>query len=164
MIQQARINSSLLEILSELELDKIDDELIVRIWAQKRNVSRVTRNIKVIPKNSNQNFYIGDEICFGVQSNLDCYILLINEGTSGELTILFPNNFEMDNKIKAGVPYWYPNPDSKYVLQLNPPAGYEKVRAIGSHNQLNYKIIDEKFNILNQNFSESICTVFTQEH
>ncbi len=72
----------------------------------------------------------GEEIVFGFTADKDCYVAIIDMGTSGKTTILFPNKWQTDNKAEKGKSYTIPPKDSKYALKVNGPAGLEKVKVL----------------------------------
>jgi hypothetical protein len=62
----------------------------------------------------------------------DCYLTLLNIGTSGKLTVLFPNTEQRDNFIVAGRIYQIPSPEAEFGFQLQGPPGLEKLKAIAT--------------------------------
>lgn len=46
-------------------------------------------------------YRIGDTISFSIKSNQGCYLTVLNVGTTGKTTVLFPNKFRPDNYIDA---------------------------------------------------------------
>ena len=163
-VMHARINQSLLKIIVKLDSGHPNLDLKVRIWAQKNDSPRQKRDINILPKEVRQEFIIGDEICFGVQANQDCHLVLVSLGTSGKSQILFPNQFEGIDTIKGGIPFWYPNPDSSYTFQLGPPSGVEIIKAIISTSPLTYTMTAEEGIIFkNQEYKESSCSVIIKD-
>ena len=65
------------------------------------------------------------------KSNRDCYIHLIDIGTSGQVTLIYPNQFDQDNKIKKDVTYQLPRPGS-FRFTASAPEGSEMVKAIAT--------------------------------
>src|SRR5262249_3390019 len=81
-----------------------------------------------ITLSANQPRYrIGDRISLSFTTNRDAYVTLVNVGTSGEVTILFPNRFSGGHGVKAGKTYTVPETADSYELQLKGPAGAELV-------------------------------------
>jgi hypothetical protein len=52
-------------------------------------------------KSYSDNYRIGETISFSIRSEQDCYLTVINKGTTGKTTVLFPNAFHPNNYIKA---------------------------------------------------------------
>ncbi len=87
-------------------------------------------NIKVWA--DRENYEIGDHVVFYVKAERDCYLTLINAGSSGNITIIFPNPFHKSNFIKAGKTYVIPGPDYGFNFDLLGPPGQERVKAIAT--------------------------------
>ena len=86
-----------------------------------------------IKLSTNQSKYrIGDRISLSFTTNRDAYVTLVNVGTSGEVTILFPNRFSGGHGVKAGKTYSVPEAADSYELQLKGPAGVELVYALAT--------------------------------
>ena len=64
------------------------------------------------------------------QSNRDGYATLVNVGTSGKITILYPNAYTPDHAVKAGQTYSVPQAGDVYELSLSGPEGVELVYAL----------------------------------
>jgi hypothetical protein len=77
-------------------------------------------------------YRIGDGIVVHFRANRDCYLTLLNIGTSGNLTILFPNGFHPDNRIRAERLYTIPGPEYGFEYRLSGPPGAERLKAIAT--------------------------------
>jgi len=77
-------------------------------------------------------YRIGDRITLGFTTNRDAYVTLVNVGTSGEITILFPNRFSGSHGVKAGRTYSVPEAADNYELAAKGPAGAELVYALAT--------------------------------
>lgn len=77
-------------------------------------------------------YRIGDTVRFRARVNRDAYLTLINVGTSGDVTILFPNRFHPSNFVRAGEEVVIPPPDAGFTLRVQPPAGTDHVRAVAT--------------------------------
>jgi hypothetical protein len=77
-------------------------------------------------------YKVGDPITFSFKTNKDCRLSLFNVGTSGKVTIIFPNEYQKDNLVKAGTEYRIPSKDAKYLFKANGPAGEDIVKAIAT--------------------------------
>jgi hypothetical protein len=56
-------------------------------------------------------FYVGDEVTFSIEAELDCYLTLFNVDEQGRSTVLFPNGFNQNNFIRARTTYAIPGPE-----------------------------------------------------
>jgi len=80
---------------------------------------------------ANQTRYrVGDRVTFGFEANRDAFVTLVNVGTSGEITVLFPNRFSGGHGVKAGKTYSIPEAADSYELQIKGPPGAEFVYAL----------------------------------
>lgn len=77
-------------------------------------------------------YKIGDSMTLKFKTNQDCYITILDVGTSGKVNILYPNRFSGGNKIIAGKTYSIPGPDDGYAIRVEGMPGIEVVRAIAT--------------------------------
>lgn len=109
----------------------------IEVWVEEAG-STGKRDIQRIPKQKPSKVYhIGDKINLFFRSEKDCYLNLWNFGTSGKLTVLFPNALFEDNFIKANKTYSIPGEDYPFDYILSGPAGIEKVKAIAATDKFN---------------------------
>jgi len=82
---------------------------------------------------ANQTRYrVGDRVTFGLEANRDAFVTLVNVGTSGEITVLFPNRFSGGHGVKAGKTYSIPEAADSYELKIKGPPGAELVYALAT--------------------------------
>lgn len=111
--------------------DSAGSSLRVSVQAQKRSVSGSgARDISVEPVNDHATFRIGDEVEISVQATEDCFLTLLNIGTSGRLTILFPNALHPDSRLEANRPHVIPGQEYGFRYVLKGPIGTERLKAI----------------------------------
>lgn len=89
-----------------------DDGIAVKLWAEK------TR------------YRVGDRLNLSFETNRDAFLTIVNVGTSGEVTILYPNRFSGGHGVKAGRTYRIPEATDSYELELKGPPGVELVYAL----------------------------------
>jgi 3D (Asp-Asp-Asp) domain-containing protein len=114
----------------------------IEVWTEKGDYRKGARDITVVPKT--KSYRMGDKINLYFQSEKDCYLTLINYGTSGKMTVLLPNALTQDNLIKEGRIYAIPGEDYPFDYLLTGPAGTERIKAIGTTRKIN--LMDMKFN------------------
>ncbi len=90
------------------------------------------RDIAVAAKKKKGSYRTGQKIVVGFRSSQDCYLTLLNIGTSGKLTVLFPNSIHAENFIQAGRDYRIPDSDSDFEYELQGPPGVEKLKAVAT--------------------------------
>ena len=106
--------------------------LAVELWtAPARQTTAASRDIAVVGSTA-ASYRIGNAITVGFRASRDCYVTLINLGTSGDLTILFPNAYQPDNFVRGGDLHHIPADGSGVEFILQGPAGVERVKAIAT--------------------------------
>ncbi len=74
----------------------------------------------------------GDEMHVRVDAERDGYLYLLYCDAEGNMTSLFPNQLDQDNRIKAGSAVEIPGPGAPFRLRIAPPYGREVLKAIVS--------------------------------
>lgn len=92
--------------------------------------------IEIWPERSDGKYKIGEEVTLLFKANKDCYINIIDIGTSGKVKIIYPNQWHKSSKIEKGKTYRLPQKNSKFVFKVNPPAGENYVKAIATLNKV----------------------------
>jgi len=75
-------------------------------------------------------YRLGEKVAFSVEVTRDCYLTLLNIGTSGQVKLLFPNQFQSGNLLRAGAPQRVASIGAPFEFTLNGPPGTEGVMAI----------------------------------
>lgn len=133
--ENAYVNWSLDTIKPEKSIFKIE------VWTEKGDFQG-TRDIAIVPKT--KIYKTGDKINLYFRSEKDCYLTLINYGTSGKLTVLLPNSLSQDNFVKGGRIYAIPGESYPFDYRLSGPAGIEKIKAIATTSKIN--LVDLTYN------------------
>jgi hypothetical protein len=89
-------------------------------------------------KNNQKNFKEGDEIVFRARAARDGYLTIVDLGTDGKVTVIYPSEAGQDSRIKAGAEFTLPDGDVKFEAQL--PAGRGIVRAFVTDKPLELKL------------------------
>jgi len=106
------------KVMNEIKNPAPDPEFIIKLWIKPEKTT----------------YKVDDEIVFYFNSTKDCYLTLIDVASSGKVHILFPNEHQKDNKVKAGQEYCVPVEGAKFVYKVAPPAGVDVVKAIATIN------------------------------
>jgi len=126
------------------DISASDDNLKVDLWAEKISKDvNLSRDINVVPVKSGETFKVGDKINVKFKSSKDCYLTLLNIGTSGKLTFLYPNTLHKDNFIEGGRLFEIPGDEYGFEYQLSGPAGIEKLKAIVTESKIN--LVESQF-------------------
>jgi Domain of unknown function (DUF4384) len=75
-------------------------------------------------------YKVGETMRVAFEAHRDGYVTVVNVGTSGKITILYPNAFAPDHSVKGGRTYSVPASGDPYELALSGPAGVELVYAV----------------------------------
>jgi len=76
---------------------------------------------------------LGDVIRFNFKADRDCYLTLINVGTSGRITVLFPNQYRPDGFIQGGRVYQTETRgEMPFKIRASGPAGRELVKVVAT--------------------------------
>lgn len=103
--------------------------LVVRTWVEPTSSrpSR-TRDISLIPRQlSGVRFALGTEIRIGFQTNRDCYVTIVDIGTSGTTRIIYPQEGFGLHFCAGGSTHYFPADSDPFSFVLTGAAGKEKV-------------------------------------
>lgn len=84
----------------------------------------------------NASFGVGDLVEFHVKSERPGYLTIVDMGTDGTVTVLFPNSMDGENHIEAGQAFVLPTPAMGTEFRATPPAGRGIVRAFVTERKL----------------------------
>lgn len=101
-----------------------------------------TSSIKIRIWSEKAKYRAGEPLRLLFETNRDAYVTLVNIGTTGGVTILYPNRFSADNRVKAGTVYRVPGSGDNYEIALNGPAGVELVYALVTTQPLKFNEAD----------------------
>lgn len=125
-----------------LELGRVNNKqptFKIRIWTQK--ASSQPRDISLTLETA-EVYNTGDKIRLFFCAEQDCYINVFNLGTSGNITMLFPNKLAQDNFIKEGKTYSVPGEGYPFEYVLSGPPGIERITAIAAAQNTKLSDID----------------------
>ena len=74
-------------------------------------------------------YSLGDTPVFTIVAPRDCYLTLTDIDERGEGTVLFPNSFQQDNLVRAGVPVRFPGGNAPFQFRMK-DKGIETVTAV----------------------------------
>lgn len=83
-------------------------------------------------KSDKKSYQISEPVVLDITADKDCYLAVINLGTSGRMALLFPNKWQPNNKIEKGKTYRIPPEGSEYALKVLGPPGTELIKVIAS--------------------------------
>lgn len=99
--------------------------------AEKNGVAKVKADVDFALTSDKDVYKLGETPIFTVVSSKDCFLTLTNIDEKDTLTVLLPNKFQQDNRIKAGVPVSFPGAKAPFIYKLG-DKGRETVMAVCS--------------------------------
>lgn len=138
--QKGRVSRRDPRTLNRLNAGKMKDiknpesDFKVELWTAPASV-KGARDIVTSPKTKKAAYQIGQKIVVSFRASRDCYLTLLNIGTSGKLTVLFPNSLHPDNFIQGGRDYRIPDAEDDFEYELQGPPGLERLKAVATLKQ-----------------------------
>lgn len=117
------------------KLDNPSPDFGVKVWACHTGpgAADVVEALSQAPEQRYARARIGDVVQFGFTAEQDCYLTMINVGTSGKVTVLFPNKYRPDGRVEAGVVYQTETPgDMPFRIRAVGPPGRELVKVVAT--------------------------------
>ena len=74
----------------------------------------------------------GEQVRLFVQTNKDAYVTVLNVGPDGSTTVLFPNRFQADNRVRANTVMEVPDPASRARIAVSGTTGAELLKVIAT--------------------------------
>lgn len=128
-----------------LALENPDASFKIRIWTERSETRRTTRNILVVPKQEFSQYRLGEKVTAYFESSADAYVYMLNIGPTGDMTPIFPNDYSSDNHVKSGRQYTFPDESAPFDWILQEPAGAEIIKVIAAKVSLDIeRFLDEQ--------------------
>ena len=116
------------------------------------NLTNPEHNFSLFLNTDRPNYQLNDFLTLRVLVTDDAHIIILNWDSTGKLTLLFPNSFEHNNLIKAGVIHAFPNPQSDFDYLLSGSHGMERFKGIAIRHTADSKAIVDLFPKINNSF------------
>ena len=114
---------------------------VVKNLAKLTNETPAFRINLTVDKGEGAVYKPGETIKISVQPTRDCYITIIDITTSGKVYVLFPNEYEKDNFVRAGQKFTIPSVDT-YEIEVGGPPGIETIKAIATTKPLDLSSVN----------------------
>jgi len=106
--------------------------------------------LALVPKNQDEEkekkprarYKIGESVKIEFESEKDCYLTLIDIGTSGRVHIIMPNSLNIDNFVRGGRTILYPEGSWDVAAIIQGPVGTERIKAFVTLDPVNLFDID----------------------
>lgn len=103
----------------------LDD--LLKLSAQIQNQSP---GIDLKLKTEKTEYAIGEDVVMEFQADKDCYLALIDIGTSGRTIFLFPNKWQPENRVEKDKTYRIPPIGSDFSFRVLAPTGMEHIKVL----------------------------------
>lgn len=77
-------------------------------------------------------YAVGESVRLFVRTNKDAYVTVLNVGASGRTTVLFPNQYQPNNKVAANRSIEIAPPNSVARISVGGPVGAELIKVVAS--------------------------------
>jgi hypothetical protein len=81
-------------------------------------------------------YSVGDAVVLQVRASEDVYITVLEVGSSGKVHIIFPNQFQRNNRIRANEAVRIPTDDSSFRIRVGGPAGRDVIKVFATREPL----------------------------
>lgn len=112
-------------------------ELVIRVWIEPAHLPVLTtRDISRMPRDqSGERFVLGSHVRIGFQANQSCHILLLDIGTTGARSVIYPVPSSPGLFPCAGTRcHYFPGPADAFDFVLSGATGRETLRVLASSN------------------------------
>lgn len=146
----------------------ITDDMPLEIAAvNDKNIAAKPAHRSGLSITSDKNFYQrGDTPIFTIVSNEDCFLTLTNVDEKGEGTVLFPNKFQPNNRIRANAEFQFPAADAPFQYRMK-DKGFETVIGVCTERGVDVDGIKHDFGksdfTVVENYTRSVTRVIAIE-
>lgn len=112
-------------------------ETLIRNLASLKNPDS---SLQVDFQSTKKKVRIGEPVQFKVTPQQDCYLTILYVQSNGDVTVLFPNSFQPENKVEAGDTVVIPDAKAGYLFVGSEPVGKDLIKAIVSKKPLPLKL------------------------
>jgi hypothetical protein len=96
------------------------------------------------PRGPRPTYHVGDTMVVSVQPSQDAYVYCYYQDSSGAVARIFPNRFQADPFVHAGVQIEIPPAGTKsFALRFDNPGGSEAVACLGSDREVGLRLPDK---------------------
>lgn len=82
-------------------------------------------------------YKVGESVKIEYEVEKDCYLTLIDIGTSGKAHVILPNSLQVDNFVRGGKVLLYPEGGWDVAAMIQGPAGTERIKAFATLDPVN---------------------------
>jgi hypothetical protein len=126
LAQSPTVRDLSVEPLSLAEVTVPESDLKVTAWVDRRN----------------DTYRPGDTLTLSIRTNRDAFVSVVNVGSSGRVTVLFPNKHAPSNRVAAHQVVQLPADNAPYRIKVGGPSGYDLLKIIATARP--HKLTDPK--------------------
>jgi hypothetical protein len=89
-------------------------------------------SVDVWANRADNTYRIGSDITLSLRASRDVSVTVLNVDAAGRTTMLFPNAFAADNRLRANQVYQVPGPNPSFKLRVGGPTGMNVIRVIAT--------------------------------
>jgi hypothetical protein len=83
-------------------------------------------------KPNGSTYKFGEKVVIGIQVDRECYLTLYNVDSQGLVNVVFPNDYNQDNKLQPGKTYTVPGEKEPWEIEVGGEAGMEILSAVAT--------------------------------
>ncbi len=91
---------------------------------------------------SQTQYHIGEQLQFGFTVNEDMYVKIMLVNSEQQAMMIFPNPYRLSSFCKAGIEYRIPPENAEFSLNIEGPAGTDRIIALGSKTPIPDSVFD----------------------
>ncbi len=98
---------------------------------------KIDRYLNIEVWTDHDDYYQGDNVQFSFKTNEDCFVVVYNIDSRGDVHILYPAGPNDDMRVQGGRIYTVPSTNDDYELTVQGPEGVEYLQAVASREPIN---------------------------
>jgi len=95
--------------------------------------------------NGRRDFRVGEKIVYSLKCSKDCYVIMINADSQGNVNLMFPNKHNQNNFLTGGKQLEIPSTEMRkkdFEFEVFPPVGEETVKVIATNKKIDLDTFD----------------------
>jgi hypothetical protein len=89
-----------------------------------------------VNKGDQATYYFGEDVAVYFRTSADCYVVVYDIDPAGNVSLLYPAEYESDCFVRGGEVYRIPDPSDDYRLEITGPRGREFIHAVASYDYI----------------------------
>jgi hypothetical protein len=125
---------ALIGFIGAFQTKALADQDAKQIVAELQQIKNPDKPFTIAFKTANgaQTATVGETVSFVFAADRECYLYIIDIGTSGKAHVLFPNQWQQANKAEPNRVYMLPPQGSNVVFRVKGPEGVNYLKAIAT--------------------------------